>query len=160
MGSGVRRTLSACGRAAGWRRAVHHRHAQPATLAPSAGRAMQRLRHVPMRQCQLGIFGRLSARRAILDRAHACARARSRVVRPIGAGHAAAAWLHAAVLVQRSAWCTESSIHACPARLPSGTDSWLGTGMGVGQRAALTTPAQVRDAAASSFLRIYSGEHA
>ena len=52
-----------------------------------------------------------------------------------GAGHAAAAWLHAAALVQRSAWCTESSIHACPARLPSGTDSWLGTGIGVGQRA-------------------------
>ena len=46
----------------GWRRAVRHHHARrPATLAPSAGRAMQRLWAACVCQCRLK---RLSLRSA------------------------------------------------------------------------------------------------
>ena len=85
-----------------------------------------------------GSSGDRSARRAIRDRAQACARARSWPVRPVRRGrpHRPRGGCLAAhsALVRRGAWCTESLIHACPVRLPSGRDSRIGTGIRVGQR--------------------------
>ena len=97
-----------------------------------------------MCQCRLGLLGRRSARRAIRDRAQACARARSWPVRPVRRGRPrrprGGCLAARSALVRRSTNAlgvpmhSESLIHACPARLPSGRDSRIGTGMGVGQR--------------------------
>ena len=76
-------------------RAVHHRHAhRPVIRAPSAGCSVRSQRCVPMSQCQLGILGRRSARRAIPDgkRLHPRSQPglwsrRCRLLRPPGCMH-------------------------------------------------------------------------
>ena len=107
----------------------------PAHAARRAGRAVQWWRRVPMSarapRPSLGATGDSRPGTRLRPRSQP-----ARSSRQAGSSAPATRQLPGcSALVQRSAWCTESLIHACPARLPSGTDSWLGTGMGVGQRA-------------------------
>jgi hypothetical protein len=133
-GTGRRRS----GRKCGWRRTAHHYAHRSATRTPRASRAMQQ-GVATMDTDTSAIAGRDG--RFQNGQAHACTRAHSRPIRPVGRGHLRPATRRLSGCTQHIDWHASPSLHRfgdlreLSVPLLSGTGSRFGTGVGEEQTA-------------------------